>query len=83
MVTVDHGRGRSPVDWSKHGADVPGAEEIWVACIGPDWPRRGEWSDVPAVMGTQIAATLARALGLDFAGDRPDAGRPIDLLWQP
>jgi hypothetical protein len=83
VVTVDHGRGRSPADWSKHGADVPGANEIWVACIGPDWPRRGEWADVPAVTGTQIAATLARALGLDFTADRPDAGRPIDLLWQP
>ena len=83
VVTVDHGRGRAPEDWSKHGAQIPGAEETWVACIGPDWSRRGEWSDVPPVSATQIAATLARALGLDFTAGRPGAGRPIDLLWQP
>ena len=83
VVTVDHGRGRSPGDWSKHGADVPGADEIWIACIGPDWPHRGEWSDVPPVSATQIAATLTRALGLDFTAGRAGAGGPIDLLWQP
>lgn len=82
VVTVDHGRGRSTEDWSKHGAQVPGAEETWVACIGPDWPRRGEWSDVPPVSTSQIAATLARALGMDFTADKADAGQPIDLLWR-
>ena len=28
ILTTDHGRGRTPQDWTDHGADVPGSEEI-------------------------------------------------------
>ena len=47
LITVDHGRGRTPKDWGNHGDDVDGAQETWLAAIGPDWPRRGEWTDAP------------------------------------
>jgi hypothetical protein len=39
LITVDHGRGRTPNDWGRHGKDIDGAEETWAAFIGPDWPR--------------------------------------------
>lgn len=42
IVTTDHGRGSTRVDWTDHGKGVPGAEMIWMAVLGPDTPARGE-----------------------------------------
>lgn len=81
LITADHGRGLTPDDWSTHGKDVAGAERTWLAAIGPDWPRRGEWTDAPAAATSQVAATLARALGEDFRAAVPEAGAPIAYLW--
>lgn len=81
LITVDHGRGRTPKDWGKHGDTVDGAQETWLAAIGPDWPRRGIWADAPDAFTNQIAATGARALGVDLRADIPGAGAPIDYLW--
>jgi hypothetical protein len=82
VITVDHGRGHTPDDWSMHGQRVERADETWMAAIGPDWPRRGEWTTAPAAYTSQIAATLAKALGQDFRAAAPDAGAPIDYLWE-
>jgi hypothetical protein len=81
IVTVDHGRGHGADDWSKHGDDVVGADETWMIASGPDWPRRGEWTDAPPAYSSQIAATLAKAVGEDFKTMVPDAALPIDYLW--
>lgn len=81
LITVDHGRGRTADDWSGHGDDVAGADETWLAAIGPDWPRRGEWTSAPDAFANQIAATLARAAGEDYSTAVPGAGKPIDYLW--
>jgi hypothetical protein len=82
IITVDHGRGHTSDDWSTHGQRVERADETWMAAIGPDWPRRGEWTTAPAAYTSQIAATLAKALGQDFRAAAPDAGAPIDYLWE-
>ncbi len=82
LITVDHGRGRTPADWHGHGRDVDGAEETWLAAIGPDWPRRGEWTDAPDADANQVAATLSRAAGVDLRAHIPDAGDPILPLWK-
>lgn len=81
LITVDHGRGRTPKDWGRHGKDIDGAEETWAAFIGPDWPRRGEWSGGPTLHTNQFAATLAKVVGVDLRQDVPDAGAPILELW--
>jgi hypothetical protein len=81
LITVDHGRGRTPQDWGKHGESVDGAQETWLAAIGPDWPRRGEWADAPDAFTNQVAATGAKALGVDLRADTPSAGAPIEYLW--
>lgn len=81
LITVDHGRGRSAIDWGRHGKDVDGAEETWAAFIGPDWPRRGEWSEGPELRASQFAATLAKVVGVDFRQEVPGAGAPIAELW--
>lgn len=77
ILTTDHGRGQTPADWRSHGKDIEGAQDIWIAMVGPDHARRGEWRDAPPVYQNQIAATIARLFGLDFAELRPTAGRPL------
>jgi hypothetical protein len=81
LITVDHGRGHTIKDWFDHGREVARANETWFAAVGPDWPRRGEWTSAPDAFTNQIAATLAKALGQDFLSEVPSAGKPIDYLW--
>lgn len=69
IVTTDHGRGRTVDDWSAHGADVAGAEEMWLAVIGPDTPALGERTGAAPVIQSQIASTIAAFLGFDYRGE--------------
>lgn len=81
LLTCDHGRGSGPTAWKDHGETVQGAEDIWIAAIGPDTPPLGERANIAPVTQNQIAATLAALLGHDYAGAVPQAGPPIaDLL---
>jgi hypothetical protein len=77
IITTDHGRGRTPRDWTDHGADVPGAGEIWLAVIGPDTPDAGEGRDTPQAYQADIAATLLQFFGLDPKEFNPDAGPAV------
>ena len=77
IVTTDHGRGRTPADWRDHGAKIAGAEDTWIAIVSPTMSRRGEWKNQPALFTNQIAATVARWLGVDLIEMRPGAGKPI------
>jgi len=79
IVTTDHGRGRTPADWQKHGKDTPGSDEIWIAIASPDGARRGVWRNAPALYQNQIAATIAAAAGFDYRDVNPRAGVPIPL----
>ena len=42
IITTDHGRGSGLKDWTDHGKDVEGAENIWIAVMGPGVPGLGE-----------------------------------------
>ena len=77
LLTTDHGRGRTAKDWRNHGADVEGAQDVWIAFVSPAMGRRGEWRDHPALRANQIAATLAGWMGVDWSIRRPAAGRAI------
>lgn len=81
VVTVDHGRGPTEKDWYSHGEDVAEARWIWMAFISPDSKLRGEWKNSPAVYQNQIAATLTKLLGFDYAEQNPNAGKPIETLF--
>lgn len=65
IVTTDHGRG-SGERWTDHGEDVAGAEQIWIAMLGPGAPRRGEVAAGNPVTQSQLAATVAALLGEDY-----------------
>jgi hypothetical protein len=81
IITTDHGRGSGLVDWKNHGAMIEGAEDMWMAFLGPDTPPLGERKNCERVTQSQIAATLAAFLGEDYHADVPNAGAPIaDVL---
>lgn len=81
IISTDHGRGSGPVDWKNHGQKIEGAENMWMAFLGPDTPALGERTKCDRVTQSQIAATLAALLGEDYHGEVPRSGAPIqDVL---
>lgn len=76
VITTDHGRGNGP-DWKNHGAKIQGAQDIWIAVLGPTTPARGERANAAPVTQSQVAATVAALLGEDYAAAAPGAAPPI------
>lgn len=76
VLTVDHGRGRTQRNWTDHSAKVDGAEEIWMAVLGPDTQALGVRKDVTATQA-MIASTVAALLGEDFQKIVPNAAPPL------
>lgn len=79
IITADHGRGSGLEEWKHHGERVEGAENIWIAVIGPDTPPLGERVNVPPVTQSQIAATIAALLGKDYRAEMPLAAPPLPI----
>ena len=64
IITVDHGRGLGE-EWRSHGADVRGANEMWIAVIGPGITAQGE--NMPGQFyQNQVAATIAALLRAEY-----------------
>ena len=76
IFTTDHGRGDGRL-WTDHGEKTVGAEFIWAAILGPDTPPLGERTNCALITQSQMAATIAAALGEDFPAAHPRAARPI------
>jgi hypothetical protein len=80
IITADHGRGNGP-EWTNHGENTVGAENDWIAVIGPDTPALGERVQTESHTQSQIAATLAAFLGEEYHTVFPKSGQPIlDVL---
>lgn len=77
VLTVDHGRGRTPADWTEHGASVDGAEETWLGCFGAGVTARGESAVAGPLETRQVAATIAALAGRDFRAAVPEAAAPV------
>lgn len=77
IITTDHGRGDGVSKWRNHGRDVEGAEDIWIAVLGPDTPALGEVANATPVTQGQIAATLAALLGENYGMQVRAAAQPI------
>ena len=78
VVSTDHGRGDQAKDWTSHGRDVPVADRIWIAVMGPGVPGLGVRENAAATQ-SQIAATVAALIGEDFTKAEPKAARPLEL----
>ena len=52
---------------------------MWLAALGPGVASLGERHDTETVTQSQVAATLAALLGLDYRTSFPRAARPIGL----
>ncbi|AMV26432.1 Type I phosphodiesterase / nucleotide pyrophosphatase [Gemmata sp. SH-PL17] len=79
LITTDHGRGSTRVDWTDHGKNVAGAEHIWIAVMGPDTPALGEREKVE-VTQSQVAATVAALVGEDFNAASPKVAAPLPVF---
>jgi arylsulfatase A-like enzyme len=77
VVTTDHGRGLGR-DWANHSPQTVGAEYIWIAVIGSGVPAHGIRKNVETTQ-SQIAATLASCVGIDFNQPFPQAAPPLPL----
>ena len=75
IVTTDHGRGTG-AKWTDHGEKVAGAERMWAAIIGPDVPALGVRRNTPMTQ-SQIAATIAAAVGYDWPRAEPRAAKAL------
>jgi hypothetical protein len=81
IVTTDHGRGDG-LQWTEHGADVDGAERIWIAVMGPGVPSLGVRQGMPSTQA-QVAATVAAALGYDWTAEEPRAATALPVFGWP
>ena len=89
LVASDHGRGKTLADWRNHGAKVDGSQDVWVAAIGPAVsPARPPADRQPLAASrpanspfrlAQVAATVAAAVGEDYAAAVPQAAAPLPL----
>ncbi|MDW3645507.1 MAG: phosphoglyceromutase [Bacteroidia bacterium] len=72
VISTDHGRGTVPIDaWKSHGNKIEGAEEIWIAVLGPDTPALGEVKEGPILYQKQLAQTVAHLLGIQYKSNKP------------
>ncbi|MEX6690631.1 alkaline phosphatase family protein [Danxiaibacter flavus] len=72
IVTCDHGRGDVvKSQWRSHGSDIKGADQIWLAVIGPDTKPLGEVRTSGQLYQRQWATTIASLLGLQFKPSHP------------
>lgn len=82
VITADHGRGSNaagPTEWANHSTRAIGSHEMWLAILGPDVPARGLRAGGPTIHQCQIAATVTRAVGVDWQAVVPAAAPPIPL----
>jgi hypothetical protein len=71
IITTDHGRGTEPLDtWRSHGEDISGADEVWLAIMGPDTPQLPADELEGQYYSSQIAPTLAAFLKASYQADR-------------
>jgi len=74
ILTTDHGRGDIvKKNWRHHGDDIEDAYQIWFGAMGPDTKAMGEIKTPGQLYQKQVAATIAKFLGLKFTAAHPVA----------
>jgi hypothetical protein len=80
IITTDHGRGEGTEEgskWTSHGTNVAGAEQTWLAILGPDVSATGEASN-EQLYTNQIAPTILKTLNMAIDNKEMPA-KPIDF----
>lgn len=78
IITTDHGRGTTKVEWKDHGDEYAEAGQVWIMAIGPDTPAIGEMKIQGQWHSSMIARTIFTLLGLDYPD--PSAGKMISEM---
>ena len=80
LITTDHGRGDLIKNqWTDHGKDVVGADEIWFMVMGPGIAPKGEIKQPMQLYQKQFAKTIGSLIGFDFKGK--EVAERIAELW--
>lgn len=80
FITTDHGRGDKNKDqWTDHGGDVEGANQIWFAVMGPNVSAKGEVKQPMQLFQKQFAQTIASLIGLKFVAPHPIASEVTQI----
>lgn len=96
IVVTDHGRGQRLEDWQHHASKqavlgymknldtfpegIVGANEIWMAAIGPQIKPLGVMKTQSEIKQNQIAATVLTLLGEDYQTFDNTIGKPINEI---
>lgn len=96
VITVDHGRGNSADTWQHHasakavkgylnGLDqykngIPGADQIWLAAMGPDVQKLQEMQHSESFSLNQVTATAIRLLNMQPQDFATDIGQALPIL---
>ena len=98
IITVDHGRGDSAQSWQHHASPkavkgylnglkqyqdgIPGADQIWLAAMGPDVKESVGSQQTSDFSLDQVAATAVQLLGFDYLQFATDIGQPLPIIKQ-
>lgn len=80
IVTSDHGRGDGREGWKSHSVLLPGSERIWIAVFGPGVNADSE-NRLGKFTQSQVASSVAAALGLDFTKSGEDIAMPLPIVF--
>ena len=80
FITTDHGRGDVIKNqWTDHGSEVKGADQIWFMAMGPGIAPKGEIKQPLQIYQKQFANTIGSLIGFDFKGE--NIAEKITQLW--
>jgi hypothetical protein len=79
LITTDHGRGDGKEGWKSHSVLLSGSERIWIAAFGVPLNRTGE-DQGGNYTQSQVASTVAAALGLDFKSFDNRIADPLPII---
>ena len=81
LITVDHGRGDvNKSEWTGHGSEIVGSQQIWFAVISPSIEAKGEMKTTVQLYQKQYAQTFAKLLGLKFTCEHPVASEIVEIF---
>lgn len=59
VLTTDHGRGTQPLDtWRSHGADIDGADQVWLIMYGAHIDGKGEVREEEQLYSTKVVKNI-------------------------